>query len=521
MNKSGLIVKLAVVVLFTAVAVGTLVSQIFFRITYINELEAGKIKIAQLYNTISTTASIATYLEDKELVEEVLNGLSSNNIIYSVAVQTTRLNAESPEHRLSENSQTFALYSPFENDRQVGSLIITPDIEYISERARNISWDNLVAITIQATIITLAVVIVAYVVVTQPIVSIARKLHLIKPGTEDKIHLPRYHKHSEIGQLVADINDLLGKTRRQIIDERLLRQQVEKLSKHFKLLFENSNSPIVLSEPNGNIILYNKAFVNLLQRLDIPLQQNFGMYLRELFEEPMQIDHLVEETVNIGEFASGEFKLRYSPDNTPFWVHTVFNSTLTDDFHEYIQITLHDISIRRQQVEQLNQKAHTDKLTNLLNRRGGEKHISSLIQQQTPFALLLLDLNRFKPINDIYGHDVGDEMLKNVANQLIKSLRNSDMIARWGGDEFVIALPNVKEKEVADICLNVKNHVGKPLFLSDSNESVSVGVSIGVTFYPTEQDTLSKLIKAADKAMYSLKESRTDDKYLAFYRDLT
>ena len=520
MNKSGLILRLAVVVLFTAVAVGTIVSQIFFRITYINELNAGKIKIVQLYNTVSTTASIATYLEDKELVDEVLNGLTSNNIISSVSIQTARLNAESVNHELTENSQTFALYSPFERDRQVGSMVITPNVNHIRARAREISWDNQLAITIQATIITLAVVVIAYVVVTQPIVAIAEKLHKLKPGTEVSIRLPRFHKHSEIGQLVADINVLLANTRKQIIDERLLRQQVEKLSKHFKLLFENSTSPIVLSEPNGNIILYNKAFVNLLARLDLPLQQNFGIYLRDLFEEPNQIDNLIEDTINIGEFASGEFKLKYGPEESAIWVHAIFNSTITDDYHEYVQITLHDISMRRQQVEQLNKKAYTDKLTNLLNRRGAEKQINSLIQQQTDFALLLLDLNRFKPINDIYGHDVGDEMLIYVANQLIKSLRNSDIISRWGGDEFVVVLPHLNKKEVCDICQNIKHHIEKPLFLADNNESVSVGVSIGVTFYPAERDSLSSLIKAADKAMYSLKESRSSEQFLAFYHDL-
>lgn len=523
MNKSGLILRLTVVVIFSMLAIGLIISQVFFRITYLNEFEAGQHKIEQLYKTVSSTASIATYLEDSELVNEVISGLISNDIISGVSISTEQLKTSSDNFIDSPSTQTFALYSPFEKDRQVGSLRITPNIENIKTRADKISWDNQVAITIQSTIITFVIIIVSYVIVTQPIISIARRLHELKIGSDERISLPAFHNKSEIGLLVGDINVLLDRTTNQISEERILRMQVEKLSRHFKLLFENANSPIVLSEPNGDIILYNRSFSDILSRLNIPLKQNFGPYLRELFNNKTELDQVIETAFNNNEIASGEFKLDYLDNKQAVWVQTIISSTITEDYREYYQITLHDISLRKKELEQLDQQAHTDDLTQLVNRRGAEQQIKRLIHQQVPFAILLLDLNKFKPINDIYGHDVGDEILSYVSTQFTLCLRKRDLLARWGGDEFVIVLPNIDKKETKNVCKKIIQNIEKPYQASNIDHQLSVSASIGASFYPNDKVTLEELIKTADKAMYQCKEINkvTPNTSVIFYDDIT
>ena len=508
-------------VIFAMLAVGLIISQVFLRITYLNEFETGQHKIEQLYKTVSSTASIATYLEDSELVQDVISGLISNDIVNGVSISTEQLKATSDNFIENQSTQTFALYSPFEKDRQVGRLVITPNLEQIKKRADKISWDNQVAITIQATIITFIIVIVAYVIVTQPIISIAKRLHVLRIGSSERIILPNFHKKSEIGLLVGDINSLLDRTSQQISEERKLRLQVEKLSRHFKLLFENSNSPIVLSEPNGDIILYNQSFSDILSRLKIPLKQNFGPYLRELFDNQTGLDQLIETAFNNNEIASGEFKLGYSDSDKPVWVQTIVSSTVTEDYREYYQITLHDISLRRLELEQLDQKAHTDELTKLINRRGAEQQIKRLIHQKIPFAVLLLDLNKFKPINDIYGHDIGDEILNYVSTQLTKCLRRRDLLSRWGGDEFVIVLPKLNKEEVTNVCDKIIHNIEKPYFIKKDDISLTVSASIGASFYPDDNLTLEKLVKAADIAMYQRKENRASKDNVVFYDGLT
>ncbi|WP_286263122.1 GGDEF domain-containing protein [Thalassotalea atypica] len=519
MNKSALTLRLAIVVIFAALSVGLIVSQIFLKLTYVDEYESSKVKISQLYKTVSSTVSIATYLNDQELIREVIAGLTSNDIVQSVSISTEKVYEASENYKETEFSQTFLLYSPFEQEREVGKLIITPNIEFIELRALHISRDNQLAILIQAAIITLAVIIISIVVVARPITTIARTLHEIKPGTDARVPLPEYHQKSEVGLLVKDINGLLERSSKQIVKERSLRKQVEQLSHHFKLLFENANSPIVLTEPNGNIVLYNKAFIELLERIDITLQQGFGPYLKNLFEEPQQLVALVEEAFGNEEFASGEFKLGGNTKHS-LWVQVIMNVAVTDDFYEYHQITLHDISLRRQQVEQLNIKANTDALTLLFNRRGCEKQIEKLIGLNAPFAILLLDLNKFKQINDVYGHEAGDKVLVYVSSQLKKSLRKNDILARWGGDEFVVVLPKVNADETMDICNKIIVKITKPYFLSDENINVAVGTSIGISFFPEDKTTLSSLVKAADKAMYTIKEKQNENLSIAFYRDI-
>jgi len=522
MNKNGLVIRLAIIVIFAASAVGFLATQVFYRITYLNELSLSKDKIEQLHTTVSSTTSIATYLEDEELVTEVVNGLVSNDIVKSVEIKTKSLSVSSKQHEKAVDSIEFQLYSPFEAERSVGSLTITPDLLHIEKRAQEISFDNSLAIFIQASIVTIIIIIVAYTVITQPILTIERRLHNIVPGTNERVETPNHHNKSEIGSLVVDINSLLDKTENQLEQERNLRDEVERLSKHFRTLFEKSTSSIILTEPKGNILLYNEAFASLLKRLNLPLKKSYGPYLKELFLEQHQLNNLVEIAFGNEEIASGEFKLVNKATDEAVWVQTIVTSSIAEDYKEHYQITLHDISKRKLQIDKLDKKASTDELTKLLNRRGAEQKINSLIQSETQFALVLLDLNKFKPINDIYGHEAGDDILIHVASQLTKGLRHRDILSRWGGDEFIIVLPNLPQAELTEITLKIKEHIEAPLYIPAQNISLSVSASMGGTFFPDDQLTLKAIIENADKAMYWSKEKQriNDDHFFSLYQDL-
>jgi len=522
MNKSGLVFRLAIVVIFAATAVGFLATQVFYRITFLKELEHSKHKITQLHTTVSSTASIATYLEDKELVTEVINGLVSNDIILGAEINTQSLHISSKIYQKTKDTIEFGLFSPFEKERKVGSLSITPNLVHITNRAKAISFDNTVAEAIQAFIITLVVIFVAYGVITRPIIGLAKRLHNIIPGTNERLDIPPYHVKSELGSLVIDINNLLQKTEAQLEEERGLRSEVERLSKHFRTLFENSTSPIILTEPKGNILLYNEAFSSLLKRLDTPLRKSFGPYLKEIFHEQRHLDEVVEIALGNEEIASGEFKLLNNKNNESIWVQAIISSSITEDYKEHYQITLHDISKRKLQLENLDKKAHTDALTQLLNRRGAEQELILLMQNKTPFILILLDLNKFKPINDIYGHEAGDEILIHIASQLTKGLRRRDILSRWGGDEFVIVLPNLSVNELSEVAIKIHEHISTPLYLANQDISVQVGASMGASIYPEDNKSLKVLIESADKAMYWSKEKQKMDKesYFSLYRDL-
>lgn len=206
-----------------------------------------------------------------------------------------------------------------------------------------------------------------------------------------------------------------------------------------------------------------------------------------------------------GEILSAEQKLKYTYNKKPIWMQVIIKSTITENGSEYFQITLQDVSQRRFELNALNEKAYKDKLTGLLNRRGVEQEIQSLILAKKPFMLALLDLNKFKPINDQYGHDSGDRVLIHTAHSFKQSFRKIDIISRWGGDEFVILMQNINKKDTQALLLKMTQNLSRPFYITGVESTLSIGVSYGAASFPEDGETLDTLIKVADKAMYSMK----------------
>jgi diguanylate cyclase (GGDEF)-like protein len=521
MNKSGLVIRLAIVIVFTAVIVGLVTTQIFFRFTFLNEQSLGKQSINQLFHTISPTASIASYLGDEELTKEVVNGLISNDIVISAAIKTDTLLVKSDNYRGSSKALEFILYSPFQEERSVGTLYIEANEDYLRIKAESISATNTFVVAIEALIITIISILVTYYVITRPILSIGKALHLITPGTSERIDKPLSHQKSEIGQLADDVNDLLAKAEQQMVREKSLRSEVQVLESRFRMLFESASSAIALVESQGDILLYNEAFEGLIKKLRLPLKKNYGNFLQDLFIMKKEFHEQIQIAFANNESATAELELK-STEEDKIWVQVVVTLLTTDNFQENYQITLHDISKRKQQIALLDQKAHYDSLTNLLNRQAAEQHLKQLTTAGTPFALIMVDLNGFKPINDIFGHDAGDELLVHVSSQLLKSLRKADILSRWGGDEFVIILPITTREEVINVCGKLSSKLSKPLHLSQHDKSVFVTASMGVSFYPDDQVDLLELIRLADKAMYQVKKEKATNSelYLVFASDI-
>jgi len=149
-----------------------------------------------------------------------------------------------------------------------------------------------------------------------------------------------------------------------------------------------------------------------------------------------------------------------------------------------------------------------DPLTGIYNRRYIESAFatvkSRLEQNGQSGAVLLLDVNDFKLVNDLLGHKIGDEYLLLITNQLKKSVRKTDIVARWGGDEFLILSPDIQKKEDLDQMLERIHQNLKQL----SFHEVKISVSIGSALYPKHGKCLDDLLKVADKNMYHLKSQK-------------
>lgn len=187
--------------------------------------------------------------------------------------------------------------------------------------------------------------------------------------------------------------------------------------------------------------------------------------------------------------------------------------TLIQDGQENVHglvLVLHDLTERKRYEEKLRYNAVTDHLTELPNRFLFFDRLNmALAQAQRDFqklAIIMLDLDEFKKVNDTHGHNVGDQLLKGVANRLVNMFRKGDTIARWGGDEFILLLPEIRQTDVAkNVAERVLHSFNKPFELG--GPQIAITASIGVALFPEDGPDADTLIKNADIAMYHAKDA--------------
>lgn len=162
-------------------------------------------------------------------------------------------------------------------------------------------------------------------------------------------------------------------------------------------------------------------------------------------------------------------------------------------------------------LDELSKATLEDVLTQVYNRRYFERSMTAEIERsrrdQRPCGLVLLDIDHFKSFNDQYGHDIGDLVLKNVANTISQSLRSTDTISRVGGEEFAIIVPNTFRLDAGFLAERIRTNVER-LTLEHDGDTLSVTISLGVAINdPRNPETLNELYKRADNALYDAKAS--------------
>ena len=205
----------------------------------------------------------------------------------------------------------------------------------------------------------------------------------------------------------------------------------------------------------------------------------------------------------------------YRKNGDLFWNELYIAPVCNDagEVEHYVGV-MNDITVARDYQRQLEHQANYDILTDLPNRALLQDRMAQAISQaqrtRTHFAVLWIDLDRFKYVNDTYGHAIGDALLKDVSTRIKSALRSSDTVARVGGDEFVAMVVEV----ASPLDANVIGHqllkaISLPFMSGD--QELQVGASIGVSIYPEDGETAEVLLKNADTAMYNVKERGRND----------
>jgi len=171
-----------------------------------------------------------------------------------------------------------------------------------------------------------------------------------------------------------------------------------------------------------------------------------------------------------------------------------------------VQVVGRDITERKKTEKTIKTMAYYDTLTGLPNRNRFRKHLNKILktQENKILAVLFLDLDRFKIINDTKGHTIGDIILQKVASRLEMAVNNEGVVSRQGGDEFIILLEDIDREKVTEVAKRILNDFSKPLEVN--NQEFFVTPSIGISIFPDDGTDEETLIKNADTAMYKAKE---------------
>lgn len=237
------------------------------------------------------------------------------------------------------------------------------------------------------------------------------------------------------------------------------------------------------------------------------------LQVTELFSKKNQATVLNELTkvMRTGKQWIGELTLAgHAVDKSETVVSVVALGIKHDASENGFALIMRDISLEKERERQLRYAATHDPLTGLANRvmiREQIEHaIKDAVRTQTQIALLYLDLDNFKGINDSLGHTAGDEILKITAKRLVSIIRESDLASRLGGDEFVILMEHIDNTApVTHLAERISAMLGKPIFLD--NKELYVTPSIGIAIYPHSGSTADELLRCADSAMYLAKNA--------------
>jgi diguanylate cyclase (GGDEF)-like protein/PAS domain S-box-containing protein len=334
-------------------------------------------------------------------------------------------------------------------------------------------------------------------IVTRPLRQMTAGLDDVARGEiGDSRALPR-EGNDEIGQATQAFNRVLDKAQDLLRTQRLSR-----------IVFENALEGITITDAKSRIQMVNKAFTDTT---GYTLEEVAGQTPAVLKSGRMPDEFYAEFWGALrekGEWRGEIWNKRKNGTIYPEWLNVSAVRNARGEVEHYIAI-FSDITERKQREELITFQAFHDALTGLPNRTlfrdrlertlaGARRH-----KYRMP-AVMFLDLDRFKQINDTLGHDAGDELLKEVASRLKRCVRESDTVARIGGDEFTILLPEIaSEDDARAVGDKILELMKQPITLA--GKDLVITTSVGVALYPRDGRDPENLMKAADTAMYHVK----------------
>jgi diguanylate cyclase (GGDEF)-like protein/PAS domain S-box-containing protein len=299
---------------------------------------------------------------------------------------------------------------------------------------------------------------------------------------------------------------------RDITDRKRMEEALRESEERYRTLVENASDMVYRTDENGYFTFVNPAALRISgYKEEEIIGKHFKMLVRpDMFKEAITFfaNQLIKKIPN----TYYEYTI-ITKDGLELWIGQNMQLIMEEDRVTGFQAVARDITEMKQAEEKIRQMAHNDSLTGLPNRKLFSDRLGIALTQaqrhQKEVGIAMLDLDNFKVVNDTLGHDVGDLLLKAAAERLSAVLRKGDTIARFGGDEFVLILLDLKGiEDVIQVVQKIVDSFRKP-FLIDTRQLI-VTTSIGIAVYPHDGTDEAILLKNADIAMYQVKQTGRD-----------
>lgn len=508
--------QLAVSVFWAALLIAALTSAVFFAIEFKRANDRTQVMLNQLLDTVENTAAIAAYSGNREVAVDVLRGLLRNDIVHEAAIRSdqgldlrqTRLNGLQVGDMV-----TRSLHSPFGAGEAIGSLSVAACEMVIFYEA---SHSALVGALNACAVIAVTALILLFMVrssLSRPLLKVSNTLHAIRAGRKERLEaLPR-HDSDELGQLVDDINILLETVESNFAEERRLHHEIQAVERQLRNIFETTSAGIFMLDEAGHLQTANPTLERVLR---LPVSGAETLRGRDFatlaFAVPEQFLDLLRRAGARHQPVAMDLALKEGGADgaESGWVHCLLSRQAGAEGEVRFEGVVYDITERRALELRVKHEADHDLLTGLYRRQAAERELAKLLEGESsqglkPTVLLLVDLDDFKQVNDTHGHRAGDAALAEVARRLKANVRPSDIVARIGGDEFMIVLVDCPSPERAcEIARRLVSDLIQPIALG-SGRTGRVGASIGIAVHDGRHSSLQDLFEVADRAMYAVK----------------
>lgn len=344
--------------------------------------------------------------------------------------------------------------------------------------------------------------------VTQPITTLSDELQAIDTEFGEALLSIPGRRGDEISRLAWNVNQLIARMRGTLRAERDLRAQHQAAEQKWRLIFESAETGIFTLSRDGVLHDWN-PWLALTLGLPMSEAQASGkppVNLAELLDDDGQLPTLVDRVIAEFQPATAEFAI---PGRRNRWLQIVL--TPLDGDSARVQGIANDISESKHALARAHRIAEQDALTGLLNRRGFERVADDYLRNCRPrqaIAVMLIDLDGFKQVNDRLGHDAGDQLLIAVARLLENHVRQSDVVVRLGGDEFLVLLHDLGSPDAAaKVAGKIVDAIARPFDLTGEAARARIGASIGVAYCDDASLVMDDLLRWTDEAMYEAKSA--------------